>query len=180
MFFVRIIGKMKFKLYSRNQIMQFFTGSFLKWTGLKLYFSIFIFIPYYAESLTDFYNKVNSEHLSLSICLSFPFVHTFLGFLINVLGLPAYFLPHISLPFLGPHNSFSCLEVRLFHMNFTPMKGVKGIIQLRETLVKSLFLVSKITPESTEPPCCLLRLEISVLHFLKRIQYKGSTIKYVL
>lgn len=131
---------------------------------------MFIFFTlYYAESLTGFYNKVNSEHLSLSICLSLPFIHTFLGFLINVLGLRACFLPYISLPFLGPHNSFSCLEVRLFHMNFTPMKGVKGIIQLRETLVEPLFLVSKITPESTESPCCLLRLEISVLRFLKCI-----------
>ena len=84
-------------------------------------------------------------NISLSRSLSLPFIHVFLGFLINLLGLFAYFLPHISLPSLGPHNSFSCMEVRLFHVNFTPMKGAKGIIQLRRMLVKPLFPVSKST-----------------------------------
>lgn len=71
------------------------------------------------------------------------------------------------LSFLGLHHSFSCLQVRLFHMNFTFVKGIKGIIQLRGILVKPLFSVLVIASDSIELPCYLFSLEISGLHFLK-------------
>ena len=52
-------------------------------------------------------------------------------------------------------------------MNFTFVKGIKGIIQLRGILVKPLFSVLVIASESIELPCYLFSLEISGLHFLK-------------
>ena len=45
-------------------------------------------------------------------------------------------------------------------------------------LLKQLFLVSKITPESTELSCYLLSLEILVLRFLKCI--RESITKYAI
>ena len=108
-----------------------------------------------------FSSKGNSENLSL------PLIHMFFDFLSNRLAsLVTASLP-FPLSFLGLHHSFSCLEVRLFHINFTLVKGVKGIIQLRGMLVKPLFLALEIAPESTELPCYLFSLEISGLHFFK-------------